>query len=90
MPLPNPFEEAAETLFKIREDLFNVPLTEEGIPEFINPFDNLPDATLGPVSELPPLIDAANPTVVAANQKLVPGNFNNLTQAQKYELLFRN
>ena len=88
--LPNPFEEAAETLFKIREDLFNVPLTEEGIPEFINPFDNLPDATLGPVSELPPLIDAANPTVVAANQKLVPGNFNNLTQAQKYELLFRN
>ncbi len=88
--LPNPFETAAETIFKIRENLFDVPLTEEGIPEFINPFDNLPDPTLGPVSELPPMIDAANPTVVAVNQKLVPGNFNNLTQAQKYQLLFRD
>ena len=88
--LPNPFIEAAPILGEIKSKLFEVPLTEEGIPEFINPFDNLPDPTLGPVSELPPMIDAANPTVVAANQKLVPGNFNNLTQAQKYQLLFRD
>tara|TARA_E500000318_G_scaffold6774_1_gene6367 strand:- start:9 stop:986 length:978 start_codon:yes stop_codon:yes gene_type:complete len=88
--LPNPFIEAAPILGEIKAKLFEVPLTEEGIPEFINPFDNLPDPTLGPVSELPPLVTGTNPTVIAANQKLVPGNFNNLTQAQKYELLFRD
>ena len=88
--MPNPFETAAETLFKIREQLFDVPLTEESIPDIANPFDNLPEPTLGPVSELPPLVTGANPTVVAMNQKLVPQNFNNLTQAQKYELLFRD
>ena len=88
--VPNPFETAAETLFKIREQLFEVPLTEESIPDIANPFDNLPEPTLGPVSELPPLVTGANPTVVAMNQKLVPQNFNNLTQAQKYELLFRD
>ena len=52
--------------------------------------NNLPEPTLGPVSELPPLVTGANPTVVAMNNKLVPQNFNNLTQAQKYELLFRD
>ena len=88
--LPNPFEDAAETLFKIREQLFDVPLTEESIPDIVNPFDNLPDPTLGPVSQLPPMVDAANPIVVAQNQQLIPGNFNNLTQAQKYQLLFRD
>ena len=72
------------------KELFEVPLTEESIPDIVNPFDNLPDPTLGPVSQLPPLVDAANPIVVAQNQKLIPGNFNNLTQAQKYQLLFRD
>ena len=79
-----------ETLFKIKSELFEVPLTEESIPDIANPFDNLPEPTLGPVSELPPLVTGANPTVVAMNNKLVPQNFNNLTQAQKYELLFRD
>ena len=88
--VPNPFETAAETLFKIKSELFEVPLTEESIPDIANPFDNLPEPTLGPVSELPPLVTGANPTVVAMNNKLVPQNFNNLTQAQKYELLFRD
>ena len=88
--LPNPFEDAAQTLFEIREQLFDVPLTEESIPDIVNPFDNLPDPTLGPVSQLPPMVDAANPIVVAQNQQLIPGNFNNLTQAQKYQLLFRD
>jgi hypothetical protein len=88
--LPDPFEQAAEPLFKIYEQLFSVPLTEEGIPEIINPFANLPEPDLGPVSQLPPVVTGANPTVMNANQRLIPGDFNSLTQAQKYEILFNN
>jgi len=88
--LPNPFETAADVIAEIQEQLIEVPLTEESIPDIANPFDNLPEPNLGPVSELPPLVTGANPTVVAMNKKLVPQDFNNLTQAQKYELLFRD
>ena len=86
--LPNPFEQAADVLAEIKEQLIEIPLTEEGIPEIINPFANLPEPTLGPVSQLPPVVTGANPTVMNANQRLIPGNFNSLTQAQKYEILF--
>ena len=86
--LPNPFEQAADVLAEIKEQLIEVPLTEEGIPEIINPFANLPEPTLGPVSQLPPVVTGANPSVMATNKGLVPGDFNSLTQAQKYEILF--
>ena len=86
--LPNPFEDAADVLFNIKDQLSRIPLTEEGIPEIINPFANLPEPTLGPVSELPPVVTGANPAVMNANQRLIPGDFNSLTQAQKYEILF--
>ena len=86
--LPNPFEDAADVLFNIKDQLSRIPLTEEGIPEIINPFANLPEPTLGPVSQLPPVVTGANPTVMNANQRLIPGDFNSLTQAQKYEILF--
>ena len=88
--LENPFEDAADVLFNIKDQLSRIPLTEEGIPEIINPFANLPEPNLGPVGQLPPVVTGANPSVVAANQKLIPGNFNSLTQAQKYEILFGN
>jgi len=86
--LPNPFEAAAPVIGEIRSRLFEVPLSEEGIPDIINPFDNLPEPNLGPVGELPPVVNSATPNIVAENNKLVPGNFNNLTQAQKYQILF--
>ncbi len=86
--LENPFIQAAPILADIKARLFEVPLTEEGIPDIINPLANLPEPNLGPVSQLPPVVTGANPSVMAANQKLVPGNFNSLTQAQKYEILF--
>jgi len=86
--LENPFIDAAPVLGDIKSQLFQIPLTEEGIPEITNPFANLPEPDLGPVSQLPPVVTGANPSVMAANQKLVPGNFNSLTQAQKYEILF--
>ena len=88
--LPNPFEQAADVLAEIKEQLIEIPLTEEGIPEIINPFANLPEPTLGAVGQLPPVVTGANPTVMNANQRLIPGNFNSLTQAQKYEILFGN
>ena len=86
--LENPFIAAAPVLREIKAQLFQIPLTQESIPEIINPFANLPEPTLGPVSQLPPVVTGANPTVMNANQRLIPGNFNSLTQAQKYEILF--
>ena len=86
--LENPFIAAAPVLGRIKTRLFAVPLTEEGIPEIINPFANLPEPTLGPVGQLPPVVTGANPTVMNANQRLIPGSFNSLTEAQKYEILF--
>ncbi len=86
--IENPFIQAAPILGQIKSRLFQVPLTEEGIPEIVNPLANLPEPNLGPVGQLPPVVTGANPSVVAANQKLIPGNFNSLTQAQKYEILF--
>ena len=86
--LENPFIAAAPVLADIKARLFEIPLTQEGIPEIINPFANLPEPTLGPVGQLPPVVTGANPTVMNANQRLIPGNFNSLTQAQKYEILF--
>jgi len=88
--LPNPFEQAADVIAEIKEQLIEVPLTEEGIPEIINPFANLPEPTLGAVGELPPVVTGANPTVMNANQRLIPGNFNSLTPTQKYQILFGN
>ncbi len=88
--LENPFIQAAPVLADIKSKLFEVPLTEEGITDIINPFANLPEPTLGPGGQLPPLVTGSNPSVVAANQRLIPGNFNNLTQAEKYEILFGN
>ncbi len=88
--IENPFIQAAPILGNIKSELFQIPLTEEGIPDITNPFANLPEPDLGPVSQLPPVVTGANPSVMAANQKLVPGNFNSLTQAQKYEILFGN
>ncbi len=86
--IENPFIQAAPILGQIKSRLFQVPLTEESIPEIVNPLANLPEPNLGPVGQLPPVVTGANPSVVAANQKLIPGNFNSLTQAQKYEILF--
>ena len=86
--LENPFIAAAPILANIKARLFEIPLTQESIPEIINPFANLPEPDLGPVGQLPPVVTGANPTVMNANQRLIPGNFNSLTQAQKYEILF--
>jgi len=58
----NPFFTAIDAIAKIKADLFQIPLTEESIPEFINPFDNLPEATVPNVQgNLPPLPSGTAP-----------------------------
>jgi len=92
--VPNPFEQAADAIFSIRDKLSNTPLTEEVIPELINPFDAA-EETMQQIQGnigLPPMPD---PQIVGqAGQFQLPGavtgvgaNFNNLTTAQKIDLL---
>jgi hypothetical protein len=75
--LPNPFDQAADVITNIKNNLLLVPLTEETIPKLENPFKNLAEPTLGPVSGLPQLPNPTKipgygqinlPTAVAGNQ----------------------
>ena len=50
---------ANPVIYNIQRILSRVPLTEEGIPQIENPFKNIAEPTLEPVSSLPSL---PNPT----------------------------
>ena len=74
---PNPYRIALPTISRIQQILLKNSLRNETIPELENPFKNLPEPTLGPVSGLPPLPNPAQisgygqvnlPTAVAGNQ----------------------
>ena len=74
---PNPLISANPMISNIQRTLSRVPLTEEGIPEIENPFKNIAEPTLEPVSSLPSLPNPAQipgygqvnlPTAVAGNQ----------------------
>jgi hypothetical protein len=88
--LPNPYEQAAEVIANIQGQLIEVPLTENSLPEIINPF-NIENDEQGslPVGQLPPLVTGTNPSVIAANQQLVP-QLNNLPKNEQYKVLFPN
>jgi hypothetical protein len=58
---PNPLIGANPIIANIQRKLSRVPLTEESIPELENPFKNLAEPTLEPVSGLPEL---PNPTQI--------------------------
>ncbi|WP_341715226.1 hypothetical protein [Limnobacter sp.] len=83
----NPFFAAQDALFKIKFDLMNVPLTEETIPNFINPFDNMPEPKVPNIQgTLPPL---PNPQVM--NQfGQIPSQIGSLTTQQQFASLFPN
>lgn len=57
--LDNPYEQARDIISDIQQQLINYPLTERALPVIENPFKNLAEPTLEPVSSLPPL---PNPT----------------------------
>jgi hypothetical protein len=74
---PNPLIGANPIIANIQRKLSRVPLTEESIPELENPFKNLTEPTLEPVSGLPQLPNPTEiqgygqvnlPTAVAGNQ----------------------
>ena len=65
----NPFEQAEDIIDNIIDILEYVPLTSDYFPDLLNPFKNLPEPTLGPVGQLPPVVSGATPSVVNANAK---------------------
>ena len=74
---PNPLQSANQVIGNIQRILSRTPLTEEKIHEIENPFKNLAEPTLEPVSSLPALPNPTQipgygqinlPTAVAGNQ----------------------
>ena len=74
---PNPYRIALPTISRIQQILLRNSLRNESIPEIENPFKNLAEPTLEPVSSLPSLPNPAQipgygqinlPTAVAGNQ----------------------
>ena len=59
--LPNPYEQARDVISDIQQQLIDYPLTERALPAIENPFKNVAEPTLEPVSGLPPL---PNPTEI--------------------------
>ena len=82
---PNPLEDALPVIAEIKAKLFEVPLTEEMLPEFINPFDNLPEPTI-PQTGLPPL-PAAQPLPQFGQ---LPNQISGLSAEQQFATLFPN
>ena len=82
---PNPLIEALPIIADIKSKLYEVPLTEEVIPDFINPFDNLPEPTI-PQTGLPPL---PQPQVLPQFGQLPQQNLG-LTPQQEFATLFPN
>jgi hypothetical protein len=77
LELENPYEQARDIISDIQQQLINYPLTERTLPEIENPFKNLAEPTLEPVSALPQLPNPTQipgygqinlPTAVAGNQ----------------------
>jgi hypothetical protein len=57
--LENPYEQARDVISNIQQQLIGYPLTERSLPVIENPFKNIAEPTLEPISGLPPL---PNPT----------------------------
>jgi len=67
--VPNAFESAIDVMERIAEILETTSLDGDNFPDIENPFKNLPEPTLGPVSQLPPVVSGATPSVVNANAR---------------------
>jgi hypothetical protein len=77
LELENPYEQARDVISNIQQQLINYPLTERTLPVIENPFKNLAEPTLEPISSLPALPNPTQipgygqinlPTAVAGNQ----------------------
>ena len=81
----NPLEEALPIIADIKQKLFETPLTDEFIPELINPLDNLPEPSI-PQTGLPPL---PQPQTFPQFGQLPQQNLG-LTTEQQFATLFPN
>ena len=79
----NPFEQAEDIIDNIIDILEYVPLTSDYFPDFLNPFKNLPEPTLGPVGQLPPNVANATPGFVGQQNISIP--YTQLPQDQKLD-----
>jgi len=61
---PNPFEQAADVLDRIKDVLSETTLKGDVFPPIENPFSNLPKPTLGPAAGTPGLPGLPNPALV--------------------------
>jgi hypothetical protein len=79
----NPFYDSFGAISNIRAQLFNVGLDEEeSIPEIDNPFDDLPEPTLGPVGNIPTNVLNTTPNIIGAQNITLP--------VQQYTSLYPN
>jgi len=82
--IPNPFDAAIDTIEELRANLSEYSLSNENIPNFKNPFKNLPTPDLGPAaqSNIPANVQSA-PGFVGQQNITLP--YNQLTQEQKLD-----
>ena len=78
----NPFDAAMETIEELRANLSEYSLSNENIPNFKNPFSNLPEPTLGPVGNIPTNVLNTTPNIIGAQNITLP--------VQQYTSLYPN
>ena len=87
--VPNPYAQAEDVIDRIKEVLESVSLAGDNFPDIKNPFDKalLPEINLGstPVNQLPPLVTAATPSVINANQRFGSVPFTSLPEDKQLE-----
>ena len=82
--IPNPFDAAMDTIEELRATLSEYSLSNENIPNFKNPFKNLPKPDLGPAAQgnIPTNVQNATGFVGQQNVTLP---YNQLSQEQKLD-----
>ena len=82
--IPNPFDAAIDTIEELRANLSEYSLSNENIPNFKNPFKNLPTPDLGPAAQgnIPTNVQNSAGFVGQSNITLP---YNQLTQEQKLD-----
>jgi hypothetical protein len=82
--IPNPFDAAMDTIEELRATLSEYSLSNENIPNFENPFKNLPTPNLGSAAQgnIPTNVQNSTGFVGQSNITLP---YNQLTQEQKLD-----
>ena len=82
--IPNPFDAAIDTIEELRANLSEYSLSNENIPNFKNPFKNLPTPDLGPAAQGNIPTNVQNSAGFVGQQNITLP-YNQLTQEQKLD-----